>query len=71
MNELSEQACLDPGDFCRVIVHGLDYPGRVVEVRLRIGLTTYQVEYVANGAFENREFLADEVRAMEADDDRG
>ena len=57
----------DPGDYVTVAVFGLNYPGRVTEVRLRIGATAYLVEYVAEGVFNQREFYGDELQAAQLD----
>lgn len=64
---MTEPACLDPGALCTITAHGLNYPGRVLEVRLRVGGAAYLVEYVVEGHFHEREFFPDEVQEQSHD----
>ena len=53
----------EPGDRVVITAYGLDYSGRVLEVRRKIGCTTYYVEFARDGQLDASEFYLDQIEA--------
>ena len=53
-----------PGQYVRITLFGLNYPGRVTECVLRSNSRRlYEVEYAVEGELKARHFAADELEA--------
>lgn len=59
----------EPGDRVTITAYGLNYSGRVLEVRRKIGCTTYYVEFARDGLLDASEFYLDQIKARKGEND--
>jgi hypothetical protein len=54
-----------PGNYVKIVLLDINYKGRLLEVRHKIGCTAYYVQYVDDRAeFKCGEFYGDEIELM-------